>query len=310
LMKDTVLTVNYTGNKTQHMQAGIAFAAINLNPQNPFTGTRPQAGFASENFAGDVLASKYHALQVQLRHNRGPLQIEANYTFANEHDDLVNVFSSFSNPFDPASDWSHGDIDVRHNLTASMVYSMPTLKDSNHLVRGVLGGWQTSSIWQVRSGLPTNIQLVSGFFGNTTRPVLVSGQPTTVQNADWPNTSFNASAFQAPTTYNGDFVTNPNAIPRNYLRGPGFFQWDLSLAKNFALTEKLKLQFRTDLFNLLNHPNFANPDGGICSSIAAGGVCTPNPNFGRTTSTVATQSGGVVGNGTARQAQFALKLTF
>jgi hypothetical protein len=199
------------------------------------------------------------------------------------------------------------------------------LKDRNTLVRSVFGGWETSSIWQTRSGLPTNIQLVSGFFGNTTRPNLVSGQPTTVANASWPNTSFNQAAFQAPPTYNGNYVTNPSAISRNYLRGPAFFQWDLSLAKNFAVTEKVKLQFRTDLFNLLNHPNFANPDGGICASVDAATSTAPaqchllnpvtgerdvNPNFGKTTSTVATQSGGVVGNGTARQAQFSLKLTF
>jgi hypothetical protein len=325
LMKDTILTVNYTGNKTQHMQAGIAFAAINLNPQNPnpAIGSRPNAGFANENLAGDVLSSRYSAMQVQLRHHRGPLQVEANYTYSTEHDDLVNVFSSFSNPFDPASDWSYGDIDVRNNFTASMVYSLPTLKDRNTLVRGVFGGWETSSIWQTRSGLPTNISLVSGFFGNSTRPNLVSGQSTTVENASWPNTSFNPAAFQAPPAYSGAFVTDPNAVPRNYLRGPAFFQWDLSLAKNFAVTERVKLQFRTDLFNILNHPNFANPDGGICSSVEYATATTPtqcaldpntgeraNPNFGRSTSTVATQSGGVVGNGTARQAQFSLKLTF
>src|SRR6266704_5719952 len=114
-------------------------------------------------------------------------------------------------------------------------------------------------------------------------------------NAVWPNTSYNWDAFQAPPTYTGDYVTNPNAVARNFLRGPAFFQWDFSLAKSFALTEKVKFQFRTDLFNILNHPNFANPDGGICTSVAAGGVCASNPNFGRSTSTVATQSGGVVG---------------
>jgi hypothetical protein len=325
LFRDTILAVNYTGNKTQHMQAGIAFAAINLNPQNPnpAVGTRPHAGFASENFAADKLASRYDALQVQVRHHRGPLQVEANYTYASEHDNLVNVFSSFSNPFDPASDWSYGDIDVRHNLTASMVYTMPALKGQNGLVRGVLGGWQTSSIFQTRSGLPTNITLVSGFFGNPVRPNFVSGQQGMLSDVTWPSQSFNFDAFQVPGTYSGAFATNPNAVPRNFLRGPGFFQWDLSLAKNFAVTEKLQLQFRTDLFNILNHPNFANPDGGICTAVEYASGPNPtrcavdantglreNPTFGRSTSTVANQSGGVVGNGAARQAQFSLKLLF
>ncbi len=83
--------------------------------------------------------------------------------------------------------------------------------------------------------------------------------------------------------------------------------------KNFALTEKVKLQFRTDLFNILNHPNYANPDGGICLAVSpASGTtpagCLPNANFGVTASTVANQTGnGQIGNGTARQAQFSAK---
>jgi len=86
--------------------------------------------------------------------------------------------------------------------------------------------------------------------------------------------------------------------------------------KSFDLTEKAKLQFRTDLFNILNHPNYSNPDGGLCSALTYGAAgqtatCTPNPYFGQTTSTVANQTGnGQIGNGTARQAQFSLKLLF
>jgi len=75
------------------------------------------------------------------------------------------------------------------------------------------------------------------------------------------------------------------------------------------------LQFRADLFNLLNHPNFYQPDGGICTAVTAatptsGAVCTPNPNFGRVGGTVADGNGSQIGTGTARQAQFSLKLTF
>src|SRR6185369_7047415 len=173
LMPNTVLTMNYTGNKTQHMQAGVAFAAVNLNPANTVTSARPLPGFAAENLQCDCLSSNYNALQVQLRHNYHRLNFEANYTWAHEIDDLVNVFSSFSDPFNTGLDRSSGDIDVRHNLTASLVYSLPDMKGSSALMRGVLGGWQTSSIVQTRSGLPTNITLVSGFFGNPVRPVAV-----------------------------------------------------------------------------------------------------------------------------------------
>jgi hypothetical protein len=86
--------------------------------------------------------------------------------------------------------------------------------------------------------------------------------------------------------------------------------------KSFDVTHTVKLQFRTDLFNIINHPNYANPDGGLCSALTYGAAgqtatCTPNSNFGITSSTVANQTGnGQIGNGTARQAQFSLKLLF
>jgi hypothetical protein len=315
LAPGTVLTLNYTGNKTQHMQAGVDFAAINLNPANIVTQARPYSGFANENLDSDTLSSNYNALQVQLRRHVGKLNLEGNYTWSHEIDDMVNVFSGFSNPFDPGADRASGDWDVRHNFTASVVYSLPDLKGSNALNRSVLGGWETSSIFQTRSGLPTNIQLISGFFGIPMRPNYVAGQSLFVPNASWPSTSYNSNAFAVPAGYDGSWGANLGNVGRNALRGPAFFQWDLSMMKNFPLTEALKMQFRADLFNILNHPNFANPDGGICTAVApatatAPASCAVNPNFGRASQTIADNVGSQIGNGTARQVQFSLKLIF
>ena len=123
--------------------------------------------------------------------------------------------------------------------------------------------------------------------------------------------------------------TTIGSVGRNALRGPGFFQLDFSLMKNFAITERASVQFRSDFFNIFNHPNFANPDGGICTAVLAAdpntnrpaqcgtqnpftGVITPaaDLNFGHSTQTVASSSTGAIGNGTARQVQFSLKLMF
>ena len=311
----TVLTVNYTGNKTQHMQAGISFAAINLNPSNPNTNfpARPHSGFANENLDADTLSSNYNALQVQVRRNVGRLNLEGNYTWSHEIDDLVNVFSGWSNPFNPNLDRGSGDWDVRHNFTASAVYSLLELKGSNSVVRGILGGWQASSILQTRSGLPENIQVVSGFFGNPMRPDYVPGQPLWLSHHSWPDTSYNPAAFQLAPNFTGVWGHDVGSVGRNALRAPSFFQWDMSAMKNFPVTERVHLQFRGDFFNILNHPNFTNPDGGICSSItytATSGTCIPNPNFGRSSQTIADVAGGAIGNGTARQVQFSLKLIF
>jgi Carboxypeptidase regulatory-like domain/TonB dependent receptor-like, beta-barrel len=324
----TVLTVNYTGNKTTHMQAGVSFAALNANPANPFSQARQFSGFANENLATDGLFSTYNALQVQVRRNLGKLSLEGNYTWSHEIDDLVNVFGGFSNPFDPTTDRGSGDWDVRHNFTLSVVYGLPELKASSPWLRGVLGGWQTSSIVQTRSGLPANVQLISGFFGNPVRPNVVSGVSPVLSGVDWPNPRYNLDAFTANPNYDGTPGQNLGDAGRNALRGPGFFQWDFSVMKDFPVTEKTKLQFRADLFNILNHPNFAGPDAGICTALAVP-ITTPPPgcapapitpenpsgqflnqNFGAIGQTIADNMGTQIGTGTARQAQFSLKVIF
>jgi hypothetical protein len=293
---------------------------------------RAHPNFASENLASDELYSNYNALQVQVRHNMGRLNAEVNYAWSHEIDDWVGVFSpGYVDKTNPNLDRASGDIDIRHNLTGSLVYDLPELKGSNSLVHGVLGGWQASSILQTRSGAPEDITLQSGFFGNPIRPNLVSGQPLWSPNRGWPQSSYNLNAFQVDPSYDGvwSHLKGIGNIPRNLLRGPAFFQWDFSAAKSFGLTEKVKLQFRADLFNILNHPNFTNPDGGICQSVLVAdpttnrpamcasqdpftGVITPAPNrnFGRSSQTIADVSGGQIGNGTNRQTQFSLKVMF
>ena len=86
--------------------------------------------------------------------------------------------------------------------------------------------------------------------------------------------------------------------------------------KNFPIREKVTVQFRADMFNILNHPNFGNPDVGICTSVLAAtttspAMCgAPNPNFGRVGQTIAGANNSLVGTGTARQEQFSLKVVF
>jgi Carboxypeptidase regulatory-like domain/TonB dependent receptor len=312
---NTVLSVNYTGNRTQHMQSGISFAALNANPANAITQVRQFPGFASENLDSDALFSNYNAMQVQLRRRAGRLVLEANYTWSHEIDDLVNVFSGFSDPFDAAVDRGSGDWDVRNNFTASAIYTLPLLAHSSAIVRNVLGGWQTSTIVQTRSGLPVNVSLESGFFGLPMRPNGVSGVSPTLSGVSFPNAKFNPDAFVINPNFDGSWGVNLGDVGRNTLRGPGFFQADFSLMKDFAIHENMKLQFRVDLFNIFNHPNFGPPDGGLCTAVTAVGpagpaTCTPNTNFGKVGGTIADTNSSQIGTGTARQAQFSLKFSF
>ncbi|MGC2152712.1 MAG: TonB-dependent receptor, partial [Terriglobales bacterium] len=308
--RNTILTINYVGNNAHHMQSGVDFASLNANPANVFTDARPYSGFANEDVLADALGSHYNALQVTLKRKVGRLDLEANYAWSHEIDDMLNVFSpGFEDPYTPAFDRGSGDWDVRHNLTGSALYSLPELKGSNAFVQKALGGWQTQGIIQTRSGLPTNITLVSGFFGNPVRPDYVSGQPLWVPNHSWPGSSYNINAFAIEPTYDGTPGDTIGTVGRNALRGPAFFQLDMSEAKNFAITERVTMQFRAEIFNLFNHPNFSGPDGGICTAVGAG-TCTPNGNFGRVGQTIADADGTQIGGGTARQVQFALRFTF
>src|SRR5208282_3915336 len=108
------------------------------------------------------------------------------------------------------------------------------------------------------------------------------GQSLKVSGASWPSSSYNINAFALEPGFDG-VDGDPSTlgdIPRNSIRGPAYFQWDMSGMKNFPITEKLKLQFRADIFNILNHPNFSNIDTGICSSVSypdpTSAVCTQN----------------------------------
>ena len=314
--RNTVMTLNYVGNQDHRMQAGVDFASVNLNPGNYVTQARPLSGFANEYDEADELSSSYNALQAKLQHNAGPLTAEVNYTWSKEINDMVNFLNQFSDPYNAALDMSPGDWDIRNNFTGSLVYNLPALNNSGRLLRTALGGWQTSSIIQARSGAPINVTIESGIFGLFTRPDY-TGQPVRSGSIDWPLHSYNANAFEIQPNFNavpGDPSTIGN-VGRNSLPGPGFFQWDFSGMKNFPMTEKAKLQFRADIFNILNHPNFATPNGGICNSFTAASGTTPascvaNPNFGQTGQTIADEDSTQVGTGTARQIQLAMKIIF
>jgi len=324
--RNTLVTVNYVGNETQRQQAGQNFAGINLNPANLVNdNNRPYSGFANEILEASELNGSYHSLQVQLRHDVGKLNFETNYTWSHVINDMVNFLNNPSDPYNMKKDMGNGDWDIRQNLTGSVTYSLPELTGANLLKRTTLGGWQTSSIVQTRTGAALNPQLTGTFFGLPTRPDFVPGVPIRNHGGSWTNPLnpfYNSAAYKVEPGYNGnpgDPSTLGN-VPRNSLEGPKFFQWDFSGMKNFPVGEKFKVQFRGDLFNILNHPNFGNPGNmGICTAIAvptsscSGGPSSgvgDNASFSEVGQTIAGADNTLVGSGTARQIQLALKIIF
>jgi hypothetical protein len=286
---NTVLEITYAADRGLKLPAGAAFAGLQFNNQNPITGTYPKSqNFANERLLGDYLDSKYNSMQVALRGHNRTITYDLNYTWAHEFDDTVSVFGAFVNPTNPQNDFSNGDIDVRNNFTADAFFHAPDI----HSLPRVLGsGWEIGAIASVRSGLPVNITTnVPDDYGTPQRPNYASEANRSsirARNYGAPSNQFNAAAFITPPS------SSFGNVPRNAGVGPRFAQVDFSLVKQTPLSEKWNMQFRTDLFNIANHPNFANPDGN-----------TTDPNFGRSSQTI----GSTVGTGTSRQIQFSVKL--
>jgi len=293
LFKNTILELAYVGNHGVKLPAGAASAGLELNLE-PWLGT-PQIEAARDKYGnirrfGNFLGSRYDALQASLRRHIGNgLNLDVNYTWSHEFDNAVNIFSAFQNSARPQDDWSVGDIDIRHNFTLALVYDVPA---ASWLPKGVAKGWQVSSLFQTRTGMPFNISMSTPFLGlDLIRPNLKPGQSIRPADYTLPNGQLNYAAFEDP-----GFLAYGN-LPRNAGRGPGFAQLDFAVAKTTKLTERLGLQFRVETFNLLNRPNFANP----VSTLSSG-----EDKFGKSVSTI----GNKIGTGTSRQLQFVTKLVF
>lgn len=200
--------------------------------------------------------------------------------------------SSVQNPYNLAAEWSVSEMDVPNYLSAAAVIDLPfgpghaLLPNAKGLLRGVVGGWEMSTILLARSGFPlvfTAPGVIVGNRPNRTCSGEFSGSRTKGQRVqEW----FDRGCFTvpAPFTYGSDSRTNPD------VRGPSFTQLDLGLTKRAKMFhEAASLVFRAEAFNLLNTPHFAVPN-----------LAANNSNFGQITDTT----------GTPRVLQFAVKLTF
>ena len=289
----------------------------------------PYIGFV--NFLGNQSSSIYHGLQVTLtkRYAKG-LYLLAGYTYSHAIDTAgatSNLADVPQNSLDYAAERSSGDYDLRHRFTLSVTYELPSRKSKLQM----LEGWQVTTLATVQGGYPMEFYDADDDFtgtgegfnnaGNDRWNIL--GNPA---NIHWsPSTSIpfvdasDPSCMKAANTpalmdalnqEGGCYVQNgtvlyPNAVGtfgnmgRNIFRGPGFANWDASLAKNWNLHERLRLQLRAEVFNLLNHPNFGF--GSVRKDLGGSdlGLATATPDV--------EASNPVIGSGGSRHIQLGLK---
>jgi hypothetical protein len=258
----SLIEASYVSNMGRHLPEATVHN-VNVMPfgsllSNPGASPAQQAAFRPYSNYNDITItefdgySDYNALQVNGRHQSGPLTISANYTYGK-----TTGFVSSGNPFDYKQD--HGPLAFDHRQVANVVvvYAMGSVIHGNKLLGGVVNGWNISSTVQMTSGsnlqaggnfsasgLPT-AQTITGTTDMSIYPVLTCDPRKNLG----PNQYLNPNCFAIPAKgTNGSYV-----IPEAF--GPGFFNMDMSVSKNFKFTEKRYVQLRVEATNWLNHPN-------------------------------------------------------
>src|SRR5262249_5505936 len=253
--------------------------------------------------------SNYNALQVDLNHRfSSGFSLRGVYTFSKSLDDgdSLNATTSgggpalASNPFKLAADKGLATYDVQHMLAVNATYALPFGRGQRFasglsgFANRLVSGWWVNSIITAQGGFPFSPQLSynpsnNGDTRNPVRPFVnpaFTGQVILGKVDQW----FNPNGFLAPanTAANGGFYGN---VGRDTLIGPGLATWDFSVLKDTRIRERLNLQFRAEIFNLLNRADFSLPNAVV---FTPSGV---SPTAGSITST----------STTSRQVQFGLK---
>ena len=258
----------YVGSHSSHLTE-----TLNLNPSPVGGGNRRLNAIAGAPLFSDIqqdlqdINSSYHSLQLSAeRRLSGGLTILGSYTWSKSIDDLppgagVLGFDTYSarpwdDPLRHQFDRGPSEFDHTHRFVASYVWQLPALATSNRLIHHVLGDWQLSGLVSAQTGRP--ITILSG--ANN------SGTGIGQDRANLVGPAYGSGACAGSTKACKDwlalasFVANPAGtfgnLGKGSLRFPGAFTWDLGLTKNFSFTERIKLQFRAEFFNLLNRVNF------------------------------------------------------
>jgi hypothetical protein len=301
----------YVGSRGVHL---FRVGDANVAPETAVNGQdvyQPQLGRRNPNLSSLWMRmtdahSNYDALQAGLakRLSQG-LRVQVSYTFSrsiddaagNSAQDFINQSSYGIDFYDRRADRGLSPFHAKQNLTLNWTYNIPAAGVGPGWMRMALRSWQTNSISTLQSGHPFTVQLGFVRSGNLNTGISMNERPdvnpayTSNPVLGGPDRYWDINAFLLPA------VNHRGNLGRNSLIGPGLAQVDTSLNRSFRVSERAALQFRTEVFNLTNHPNFATPAGRTAFTSAAGAVA---PDQGRITATTST----------SRQIQFAMKVEF
>lgn len=317
------------------------FAASDGNTalRTPFVGLNPNADLWS---AEGV--STYNALQVGVtkRMSHG-LQINASYTYSHSLDEGsglgAGLFFNGNDPLNPRSSYASSDFDRPHVFTISYLYQFPTIKNASRWVDTVANGWGVSGITVAESGEPFSIIDFSGTAASlfysaddfVTNPILPLAPGISISQAVNKNNRTNGQPYVNPNDFSipllspgqdgvppcqtvtgvqvcDNFETGFGNNGRNIFRSPFQARFDFSVFKNFTLTERFKLKFEADAFNLFNHPSLDAPN----TDFELNSCFNPVPCYNQTPDPPNSKGFGVINQtiGSPRFLQMQLHLTF
>ncbi len=271
LSRNTALEIGYVGSQSKRLERMFDRNEVLPGTVGTTQDRRPYPEFTRIQEIGNVAEAKYNSLSVKLtrRLDKG-LSILGGYTFSKSTDNGSGIRTLNGDQLFPQNseclecEWGLSIFDVRHRVVSSILYELPFGEGKPFLQTGVgkaiLGDWQISNIMSLSSGFPRNSAPGSdrANTGSDQRANLVPGQdpddgPKTIDK--WFNTD--AFALQPLGTYGNS--------PRNNFHGPGIFNFDMSIIRNFRLGGSKSLQFRLEAFNAFNQPVWNDPNTSLAN---------------------------------------------
>ncbi len=291
LWSGAAFEAQYQGSRSIHLDRSF----YNNQPVNPVnTSIKSLNSQRPNQLWGDIRTfqedgwSTYHALTLVLRQRTyHGLSGQIGYTWSHDLDLSAdsNGGGTLSQQYNPAADYGNANWDVRNRVSAVFAYALPAFANMNALGREALGGWQLSGVVNIQSGMPFNVSMgssttASGVGQGTQRPTWVHKEKAncSLKNAykgfDTTGTScIDVTAYQPAVNY--ALASKPvgfGNLHRNSLFGPGFQYENLAVFKTFPIHERLAFQFRSEAYNVFNHPSGSNPSSsGI--GISTTGAC-------------------------------------
>ena len=286
----TALSLNYVGTHGYDLLLQNSGLNAFSNPANgpylaPLPTSVPDGRFGTITQFTDNGRSNYNGLLATL--TRGfAYGFQGNFTYQWSHalDTLTstnpgtpfNIYTSLvyqPDPFNPNHSYGNSDSDVRHSMTSSLLWELP-YRFGNHFANAALGGWTISGTIFAHTGTPYSAFDLAENISNSTiagNPLFIlataaPGVVPTSASCSSPGPAANPTSCVSASQFVGaGQETTFGNVARNAFRGPAYFNTNMSLVKNFQVTERVRFSMGANFYNVFNHPNFANPYGGIFS---------------------------------------------